>query len=298
MQKNNINKHDAYFVTVMNALNYGGEMHVSNNFYPDGTRANTLRIKHVLMSYDRTKGDLPLSTFRTTAIKAAFDDISMIYQKQTTMFKDFPSRIKPWWVDFIVNPDAPEDEWTIGKTYGDTVRRYGLMDRTLHELEHNPNSRRINMDLWQEQQMVEDDKALPPCVFRTDWSVSIVDDVYYVDVILNQRSMDSAMTFSINPFQYTMLAEMVCGHLRYSSGKNYQVRAITHLVGDMHIYDRHIAPMAEVLARGSKGLPTMRLKRDKNFYDYTFKDFEIVIPEGVKGLSEHLEIASTKYAKK
>lgn len=174
----------------------------------------------------------------------------------------------------------------------------------LHSLEYNPFSRRHTMSFynWEHQE----DKELVECAFQTLWSVREQketeisfyrhayksDIVRYIDLTLTQRSQDFMMTASINPAQYVMLGMMVCGHLTYTTGITHKLGNFLHLVQNCHIYDRHIDSAKELLERESiDEQPIIRLKENKNFYDYTIDDFEFNIPKGIKKLNRKLELA-------
>ena len=153
--------------------------------------------------------------------------------------------------------------------------------------------------------MEEDKQALVPCAYQTLWSVREKYEVYeedkhipysepvhYIDITLNQRSQDFMMTASINPAQYIMLGMMVCGHLTHTTGITHKLGNFLHIVQNCHIYNRHIPAAKELLKRESiNEQPTVRLKENKNFYDYTIDDFEFNIPKGIKNLPEKLELA-------
>lgn len=69
---------------------------------------------------------------------------------------------------------------------------------------------------------------------------------------------------------------MVCGHLRHKTNKPYKLRNFAHLVQDLHIYDRHLNALDELLERKpSDEMQTIELLRDCDFYDYTIDDFKI-----------------------
>ena len=289
--------------------------------WEDGTPAHSKFITQQVFQYDISKGQYPINTLRTTALKGAFHDIEAIYIKQTNIIEKMHPSIHSWWKDFIVKvydrwmrtPPSPlEDKSTflnsLGQTYGHTVYRYNLVDKLLKGLEENPFGRRHKISLWQEQQVIDDPKALEPCAGLTLWSVRSsaeavseknglnvkgLQEKRYIDLTLIQRSQDFVVTSSINSSQYTILAMMVCNHLTFKTGIKHEVGKLLHIVQNCHIYDRHIDSAKEILKRESTGLqPEIKLVCEpKSFYTHTVDDFQFTNLAGIKNLEKKLEIA-------
>lgn len=292
--------------------------------YKDGTPAHTKFITQKQYVYDISKGEFPINTLRKTAIKGGWYDIEAIYQKQTNIIEEMNPAIHSWWEDFVVDKSYRYAEGEvnqsigcdesykqeaidrgltpilhqsfIGQTYGHTVKRYDLMNKLLKGIQSNPFGRRHMINLWQEQQMIEDPKALVPCAYETLWTPR--DEVYlgqeftrFVDMTLNQRSMDYLMTSSINPTQYVMFGMAVCGHLTFHTGIEHRLGVFTHNVQNVHIYDRHEWAVDEILTRKPSDVtPKIELLAIKDFYDYIIDDFKITVPK-IEKLSKELELA-------
>lgn len=303
--------------------------------WEDGTPAHSKFITQQVFQYDISKGQYPINTLRTTALKGAFHDIEAIYIKQTNILEEMHPSIHSWWKDFCVETDYkkiynetiaklrnifPYVDLTeeaksknaifneLGKTYGDTVKRYKLVDKLLKGLEENPFGRRHKISLWQEQQVIDDPKALEPCAGLTLWSVRSsaealseknglsvkgLQEKRYIDLTLIQRSQDFVVTSSINSSQYTILAMMVCNHLTFKTDIKHEVGKLLHIVQNCHIYDRHIDSAKEILKRESTGLqPEIKLVCEpKSFYTHTVDDFQFTNLAGIKNLENKLEIA-------
>lgn len=296
--------------------------------WEDGAPAHSKFITQQVFQYDISKGQYPINTLRTTALKGAFHDIEAIYIKQTNILEEMHPSIHSWWKDAIVdsypemkvlveNGMVKDPYWltgsilnSLGATYGATVKRYDLMNKLLKGLEENPFGRRHSINLNQEQQKIDAPKALQPCAFETLWSVredymefdtfmpvDNVDDarIYYryIDLTLIQRSQDYITTSSINPAQYVMFAMMVCNHLTFKTGIKHEVGKLLHIVQNCHIYDRHLGAAKEVLKRKlTKLQPKIELICEpKNFYEHVVEDFKFSNLEGIKPLTEKLEIA-------
>lgn len=347
-----MNKADKYLKnTITEILEDGQWDKEPRALWSDGTPAHSKFVTQKVYQYDISKGQFPINTLRTTALKGAWYDIEAIYLKQTNIIEEMHPSIHSWWKDFtkpinyskeynecidwfkknsiikeyITDKDKieeTEDINSLGATYGATVKRYDLMNKLLKDLEESPFGRRHSINLNQEQQKIDDPKALQPCAFETLWSVreerwmthsedklesysmDIVDfsktpietvplNIRYIDLTLVQRSQDYITTSSINPAQYTMLAMIVCNHLTFKTGIKHEVGKLLHVVQNVHIYDRHLDSAKEVLERESTELqPKIELICEpKDFYQHTIEDFKFSGLEGIEKLSNELEIA-------
>jgi thymidylate synthase len=290
-------KADRYLAdTILEILEWGEMDKNPRPKWADGTPAHAKYVTQKVFKYNILRDEFPITTLRTTALKGAFHDIEAIYIKQTNIIEEMHPSIHSWWTDFVVShavtPDFKESFSSIGQTYGHTVKRYNLVNKLLDGMATNPFSRRHMINLWQEQQMIEDPQALVPCVYQTNWNIREVDGFREVDLTLHQRSQDFCMTASINPAQYCMFGMIICGHLTWKTGIVHCLANFMHIVENCHIYDRHIEAANEILEREPIIIqPLIRLKVNKNFYDYTWDDFEIFLPEGIKPLSTKLELA-------
>ena len=319
------NKADKYLKeTITEILEEGQWDKEPRTRWADNTPAHSKFVTQKVYQYDISKGEFPINTLRTTALKGGFYDIEAIYINQTNIVEEMHPSIHSWWRDFVVfnryrdleNPlntyNESDLDWKdiklmkkeslLGKTYGATVERYNLVDKLLKGLEENSFGRRHKINLWQEQQVIDDPKSLEPCAGLTLWSVrefayniNRVDCtiIRYIDLTLMQRSQDCIVTTSINPAQYTMLAMMVCNHLTFKTGIRHEVGKLLHIVQNCHIYDRHLDAAKEILKREPIGLqPKIELVCEpKLFRLHTIEDFKFSGLEGIEKLSNNLEIA-------
>jgi thymidylate synthase len=275
-----MNKADKYYL--QNIEKIMGEGSLDDNprpKYSDGVPAYSKFITGVFEEYDISKGEFPIPTLRNTAIKTGIKEILWIYQKQSSSLDVAREMGINWW-----------DEWdigdgTIGQRYGKTINRYQLMNKLLVDLIDDPFSRRHIINMYQYSDLMET-KGLYPCAYETIWSVRKGDNELILDMTLIQRSNDFITAGFINKIQYTALLMMVAGHCGYKVGK------FCHLVQNLHIYDRHFDAVAELLNKEPlENQPKLILKENKNFYDYTIDDFEIVGTEGITKINSKLELA-------
>ena len=247
--------------------------------YEDGTPAYSKFITGVFEEYDILKGESPIPTIRNTAIKTGIKEIFWIYQEQSSSLDVAHKMGINWW-----------DEWdigdgTIGQRYGRTIAKYQLMDKLLSGLLKDPFSRRHIINMYQYSDL-EQTKGLYPCAYEVMFSVRKGDDGLILDMTLIQRSSDYLTANTINKGQYLALQMMVAGHCKYKVGK------FCHLVQNIHIYDRHLKYVDELINNQNLKInPYFKLNGNKNFYEYTLDDFEFFDFDKIKQLSGKLELA-------
>lgn len=248
--------------------------------WPDGTPAHSKFIGPVFEMYDLMNGEFPITTLRNTAVFTGIKEIFWIYQHQSNCLEKANELGISWWDSFDIG------NRTIGNRYGHTVRKHNLMNDLLKGLEENPFGRRHIIDLYQHEDL-NSTPGLHPCAFMTMWSVrKSKSGVLFLDMTLVQRSNDYIVAGYINKIQYVAFQMMVAGHL------GYMVGTFSHLVQNLHIYDRHMDAADEILKRGPMITnPKLLLLENKNFYDYTIEDFKLEGVEGIQKLSSKLEIA-------
>ena len=276
-----INKADLYFKRNLNLiLDEGCWDENPRPKYKDGTPAHTKFITQVYEEYDISKGEFPITTLRPTAIKTGIKEILWIYQKQTSSLQVAREMGINWWDEWNIGDD------TIGLRYGATVKKWDIMNKRLDSVKNNPFSRRHIINLYQESDLAES-AGLHPCAFLAEFHVRKVHGNYILDLTLYQRSSDYIMANIINKCQYLALQMMVAGHCGYSVGK------FCHFVGNLHIYDRHMPAVEELLKKEplENNHPYIELNTQKNFYEYSLEDFKIHNTKFVTNIVNKLEIA-------
>ena len=275
-----MNKADKYYLSnLKKILEEGSWDEDPRPRWSDGTPAHTKFITGVFEEYDISKGEFPITTLRNTAIKTGIKEILWIYQKQTSSLVKARELGVNWWEEWNIGND------TIGTRYGETIFRYDLMNKVLKGLKNDPFGRRHIINMYQYSDLNESE-GLYPCAYETLWSVRKVNGEYYLDMTLTQRSSDYVMANYINKIQYVALQMMVASHIGYKVGK------FCHLVQNLHIYDRHMDAVKELLDRTPlTEQPYIELNPLNSFYDITIDDFTIKNIENIKKLSINLEIA-------
>lgn len=228
--------------------------------WEDGQRAYTIKTFGVVNRYDLSE-EFPLLTLRFINWKAAIDEILWIWQKKSNNINDLNSKIWNSWAD---------ENGSIGKAYGYQLGvpyqfKHGNMDQVdnvLWQLKNTPYSRRIMTNIYNFADLTE--MGLEPCAYSMTFNV--VGDK--LNAILNQRSQDTLAANNWNVVQYSALLMM------FAQASGLQAGELVHVISDMHIYDRHIPMIEELIQREKFPAPRVRLNPDvKNFYEFTVDDF-------------------------
>ncbi|MGD7046938.1 thymidylate synthase [Rossellomorea marisflavi] len=265
-------KADKYFLDNLQEIYNNGVTDTHGKVRPayksDGAPAHTKYITFVNESYDLSKNEFPISTLRPLAKKMAIGEILAFYQDQTNDIEVMKSKYNlHWWKDWDVGNNK------IGIRYGETVRRYDLLNQLLETLNNDMFSRRKILNLWQEQDFIDDPKGLKPCFYMTNWEVRVIDGDVYLDLHLTSRSSDYSVAGNINRFQYVALQMMIAKHFGFKLGK------FSVFTSNLHYYLRHEDQVKELLSRKpSDKQPILKLNvpDGTNFYDIRIDDFELV----------------------
>ena len=250
--------------------------------WPDGTPAHTIKTFCAVRTYDLSK-EFPILTLRTQAFKGVVRELLWMWQKKSNVVDELGKSAAIWraWEG---------EDGTIGKTYGYQLGKkakysYGELDQVdnlIYLLKNKPMDRRMITTMWCPEDLNE--MNLPPCVYETLWDVS--DGKLNCTVI--QRSGDllaAAASGGWDTIQYALLVHMlaqVCG---------YQPGTLVHIVNNLHIYDRHMDLVKEVIENPEYPGPQLKLNPNvKDFYDFTEDDFELVGYQSTK-LTTKFEVA-------
>jgi thymidylate synthase len=230
--------------------------------WKDDQPAHTVKKFCVVNRYDLSK-EFPILTLRPTNLKAAIDEILWIWQKKSNNTNDLNSHIWDSWAD---------EDGSIGKAYGYQMAQkhkytegdFDQVDRVIHDLKHNPYSRRIITNIYTHADLSE--MNLYPCAYSMTFNVT----GNKLNAILNQRSNDVLVANNWNVAQYAILVHM----LAQVSG--FEVGEFVHVIADAHIYERHIPLVKELINRETFDAPKLVINPDiKNFYDFKVEDFTL-----------------------
>jgi thymidylate synthase len=276
---------DTYFKNEVNQIltaGFNDEKYEVRPKWPDGVPAHTIKTFCAVRRYDLSK-EFPILTLRTQMFKGVVRELLWMWQKKSNVVDELGKSASIW--------RAWEDEnGTIGKTYGyqlGKVSDYGYgefdqVDNLIYLLKNKPMDRRMITTMWCPQDLHE--MNLPPCVYETLWDVKDGK----LNCLVIQRSGDllaAAASGGWDTMQYAILTHMlaqVCG---------YEVGELVHIVNNLHIYDRHIDAVKEVMNNPEYPAPKLWINPEvKNFYDFTEDDFALVDYQSTK-LTTKFEVA-------
>lgn len=276
---------DRYFKEEVNKLlteGFNDEAFEVRPKWPDGTPAHTIKAFCAVRRYDLSK-EFPVLTLRTQAFKGVVRELLWMWQKKSNIVNELGKSASIW--------RAWEDEnGTIGKTYGyqlGKVSDYGYgkfdqVDNLIYLLKNKPMDRRMITTMWCPADLNE--MNLPPCVYETLWDVKDSK----LNCLVIQRSGDllaAAASGGWDTMQYAILTHMlaqVCG---------YEVGELVHIVNNLHIYDRHVEAVKEVMNNPEYPAPRLYINpKIQDFYEFTEDDFELIDYQSTK-LTTKFEVA-------
>lgn len=269
-------KADAAFTFICRHVIEYGSMDVNPRpvwIEPDGTKvpAHTLSVNGVNISVDVSKGESPLLSLRRIAWKNSIGELLWIYQDASNDLNLLRDKYNvTWWDEWEV-----DNSRTIGACYGETVRRHDLMHKLLKQMEKDPDSRRHIISLWQDSDF-DDPHGIKPCVHKTQFEVRHEKGIDYLDANVDIRSWDFGTAGAINQNQYLVFLCLVARHIGVTPG------VITYNIGNLQLYDKHIALVEEMMQRKSIPMfPKVVFKTDEtDFYKIPFEAIKI---EGYNG---------------
>lgn len=126
---------------------------------------------------------------------------------------------------------------TIGTAYGYINNKFKRPQYVLKQLKENPNDRRMNIILWQDEYIKTG--VLPPCVWGTEWKVTNGKLHCYV----HQRSADVPLGLPFNVSQYAILLRM------FAKASGLEAGSLNYSIMDAHIYVNQIEGINKQLDR-------------------------------------------------
>jgi thymidylate synthase len=231
----------------------------------DRTGTGTVSVFGYQMRFDLSQG-FPLVTTKKCHLRSIIHELLWFLKGETNTAYLKANGVSIW------------DEWAdengeLGPVYGKQWRSWPTPDgghidqiaRVIHDLKHNPDSRRIIVSAWNVAEL--DQMALAPC--HAFFQFYVADGK--LSCQLYQRSADIFLGVPFNIASYALLTMMM------AQVTGLQVGDFVHTLGDAHLYSNHLEQAQEQLSRTPRALPTMRINPAiDDLFAFSFEDFELV----------------------
>lgn len=234
----------------------------------DRTGTGTLSVFGYQMRFDLSAG-FPLLTTKKVHLKSIIHELLWFLRGDTNIRYLQDNGVSIW------------DEWAdangdLGPIYGYQWRSWPTRDgrhidqiaQVLHDLRHNPDSRRIIVSAWNVGEL--DAMKLPPCHAFFQFYVA----EGRLSCQLYQRSADIFLGVPFNIASYALLTLMLAQVTGLQAGD------FVHTLGDAHIYLNHLEQVQLQLSREPRHLPRMQLNPEVTdlfafrYEDLTLQDYD------------------------
>lgn len=256
--------------------------HIKDNgtFKGDRTGTGTYSVFGYQMRFNLADG-FPLVTTKKVHLKSIIHELLWFLSGDTNVKYLQDNGVSIWneWATAEQCARFGRSEGELGPVYGHQWRNFGATQNAdgsfspdgvdqitalVHDLKHNPNSRRLIVSGWNPQEANQ--VALPPC--HTLFQFYVADGK--LSCQLYQRSADVFLGVPFNIASYallTMMLAQVC---------DLQLGEFIWTGGDCHLYSNHLEQTELQLSREPLPLPTMRLNPDvKDIFDFKYDDFTL-----------------------
>ena len=228
----------------------------------DRTGTGTVSVFGYQMRFDLSQG-FPLVTTKKCHLRSIIHELLWFLQGDTNIRYLKENGVSIW------------DEWAdengdLGPVYGRQWRSWptpggGHIDqiaRVLHDLKHNPDSRRIIVSAWNVADLEK--MALAPC--HAFFQFYVADGK--LSCQLYQRSADIFLGVPFNIASYALLTLMM------AQVSGLQPGDFVHTLGDAHLYSNHLEQTREQLTRAPRPLPSLQLNPEvTDLFAFGFEDF-------------------------
>lgn len=234
------------------------------------------------LTFDLSKGVLPLMTHRPTSARIAFEEMMFFLRGETDTTKLEEKDIFIWsgnttreFLDSRGLTHLPVGDF--GKSYGYQWRNYnGNEDKKgvdqllelLCGMKDDPYSRRHIINAWNPSQI--DEMALPPCHMMQLYSIT---PDGYLHSSWIQRSADILFGVPYNILMYSMLNIIFAKYLGLKSG------TVTGFFHDAHVYRNQEVVVDELKSHEINYFPWIKIKKELNTIDdilsLEFSDLDI-----------------------
>lgn len=249
--------------------------------HEDRTGVGTISSFGYQLRFDLKEG-FPIVTTKRVPFRWIAEELFWFLSGSTDE-KELRSRGVDIWAEWA----TPEQTARFGREVGDLGPVYGYLWRSfggdypirngvdqiarlIHEIETNPNSRRLIVSGWDPK--VCDEVALPPCHTLFQFKV---ENERVLHCQLYQRSADAFLGVPFNISSYALFTQLVAHVTGLEPGE------FIHTFGDVHIYSNHFEQVDELLSREPLPLPRLefitadQLKGLKGLLNFKFENLKL-----------------------
>lgn len=253
------------------------------------TGVKTLAIAGAMFEHDMSEGFPLLTTktvpFRLVASELEFfikgiTDKNWLREKNNHIWDEWCSPDKVAYGHDEETKKKMMEERELGPIYGWQWRHLGgkydkfdsdysnvgidQLKNAVEKLKTNPNDRRIIVTAWNPVDIPH--MALPPCHYGFQFIVI----AGKLNLMWNQRSVDSALGLPFNIASYALLLHLVAKEVGLKEGK------LIGFLGDVHIYENHVEGLKEQLSRTPFKLPKIQTENFKSIFEWKYEDSKMV----------------------
>lgn len=241
--------------------------HILNNGIQkqDRTGVGTISVFGYQMRFDLEDG-FPVLTTKKIHLKSVIYELLWFLRGDTNVryLQEHGVRIWNEWAD---------ENGDLGPVYGAQWRSWRGADgktidqiaHVVHEIQNNPNSRRMIVSAWNVAELEK--MALPPCHCLFQFYVANG----RLSCQLYQRSADVFLGVPFNIASYSLLTMMM------AQVSGLRVGEFVHTFGDVHLYLNHVEQAKLQLSREPFPLPQMKINPEiKDIFSFKYEDFELL----------------------
>jgi len=256
--------------------------HIRDNgtFKGDRTGTGTYSVFAHQMRFNLADG-FPLLTTKKVHLKSIIHELLWFLSGDTNVkyLQDHGVSIWNEWATAEQCARFGRAEGELGAVYGHQWRNFGATQNAdgsfsvdgfdqiktlIHDIKHNPNSRRLIVSGWNPQEANQ--VCLPPC--HTLFQFYVANGK--LSCQLYQRSADVFLGVPFNIASYALLTMMIAQVCDLGLGD------FVWTGGDCHLYSNHLEQTDLQLSREPLPLATMRLNPDiKDIFSFKFEDFTL-----------------------
>ena len=255
------------------------------------TGTDTIAIAGVSFEHDMANG-FPLLTTKKMAFRSMATELEGFINAVTDKkwFQDRRCNIWNEWANPTKAPYGHDDESKarmaaerdLGPIYGFQWRHFGAcyvsydtdysgqgvdqLANLVRMLKTNPNDRRMLVSAWEPSVITQ--MALPPC----HWGFQVTVIGGKLNLMWNQRSVDTMVGLPFNIASYGLLLHLLAKEAGLQEGR------LVGFLGDVHIYEDHIAGAREQLSRDPDQYPLPQAVTDRftSIFDWKAQDTRFV----------------------